>query len=93
MKKLYKFYRSFGRMGIVDGYFTATEKEIDEIIGKTAHFGEILGKHSDVSITMRKEDFTFTNVSENFIKEWDEIGCLGSGYNPFDYLNEEGQNE
>lgn len=85
MKKLYKFSRGFGRMGILDGVFTATEKEIDEIVGETVHFGEVLGKHSDIHVTIRKEDFTPINVSEQFIKEWDEIGSLESGYNPFDY--------
>jgi hypothetical protein len=89
MKRLYKFYRSFGRNGDLSGVFLATEEEVSSILGKKIYFGEVLGKHSDVSATMREEDFVLVLTSERFVEEWEEIGNLNNGINPFDYLDEE----
>jgi len=89
MKHLYRFFRDYGRMGYLSGAFIATEEEISGIIGKKVYFGEVLGEHSEVVATMREEDFTLVRTSEEFIQEWEKIGNLGGGINPFDYLEEE----
>ena len=51
MNKLYKFHWDCGRMGNLDGVFIAEPKEIEALIGKEIHFGEVLGKHSDIQGT------------------------------------------
>ena len=89
MKHLYRFFRDYGRMGYLSGAFIATEEEISGIIGKKVYFGEVLGKHSEVVATMREGDFTLVHTSEEFVQEWENIGTLGGGINPFDYLESE----
>tara|TARA_Y100000310_G_scaffold321360_1_gene378878 strand:+ start:3846 stop:4022 length:177 start_codon:yes stop_codon:yes gene_type:complete len=54
MKKLYGFYADFGRMGNLDGIFIAESDDLDAIMGKDIYFGEILGKHSDIILTLEK---------------------------------------
>lgn len=89
MKHFYRFFRDYGRMGYLSSAFVATEEEISGIIGKKVYFGDVLGKHSNVVATMREEDFTLVNTSEQFIQEWEKIEYLGGRMNPFDYLEEE----
>lgn len=87
MKSLYKFYSYFGRMGSLEGVFVSKDTDIENLIGKNIYFGECLGKHSDVYLTI--EDKHLTKLSDNteVIKIFEEsIGTVG--YNPFDYLDE-----
>lgn len=58
MFKLYQFYIDFGRMGEIEGLFIADEDAVKRSIGKHVHFGEVLGKHSDVSIVLEEDMFT-----------------------------------
>lgn len=90
MKQLFKFNWDCGRMGDVDSLFIATQKQVDALLGKDVHFGEILGKHSDVSGIIDKEDIINLNLDENTV----EIlrAAVGedtlSGYNPVEYYEE-----
>ena len=87
MKKLFSFYWDCGRHGDVEGLFIATQKEVDDAIGKGVYFGEILGKHSEIYGTLDEQDIKM--VSEDTEKViWIE-GLLSSdvcGYNPLTYL-------
>ena len=87
--KLWKFSEDYGRMGDVEGLFIATEEEIDKfLVGREICFGEILGKHSEVSISFEKKDFKCLDVSESTIAEL--FIALDSrsiaGYNPFEHI-------
>lgn len=87
--KLWKFSEDYGRMGDVEGLFIATEEEIDKfLVGKEISFGEILGKHSEISICFEKKDFKCLEVSESTVNEL--FIALGSrsiaGYNPFEHI-------
>ena len=85
---IYKFYVDCGRMGDVQGLFIATADEVKSILGERIYFGEILGKHSEVVLTIEKENITFVTDDENFVglfKKYD----LTSGHNPFDYWEQE----
>lgn len=89
--KLWKFSEDYGRMGNVEGLFIATEEEVDKfLISKEICFGEILGKHSDVSICFEKKDFKCLDVSESTINNL--FNALDSrsiaGYNPFESIYE-----
>lgn len=90
--KLYKFFVGCGRMGNVEGLFFAEESEIDDLIGKQIYFGEILGKHSEIVFNLEADHLTVINLSDDAVEELHK--ALGrertiSGYNPFDYYEEE----
>ena len=89
MNKLFKFHVDCGRMGYLRGSFVATQEEVDGLIGEKVHFGEALGKHSEVSLEMKEEYFSVKTDNQEFLKLAEEIGVdLDSGYNPFEYLED-----
>lgn len=94
-KVLVSFHWDEGRMGDVEGLFVTTKERIEKSLGKGVYFGEILGKHSEISGTLKKEDFKVKSDDPAFIDKLVEI--IGfetiSGYNPFDYLEEEPEQE
>lgn len=89
MKKLYKFNLDCGRMGELEGIFTATDNELSKIKGKHIYFGEVLGKHSEIFV----DDFDLSLITpisddQSFVNKYDEI--VGSiGFNPLDFYEEE----
>lgn len=99
MFKLYSFYLDFSRMGALEGLFIATDEALNKIKGKHIHFGEVLGKHSDVYIdNFSLETLEVLNEEQDFLnKLWDVIGGSSedepyltiSGYNPLDYYDPE----
>ncbi len=94
-KVLVSFYWDEGRMGDVEGLFVTTKERIEKSLGKEVYFGEILGKYSEIFGTLKKKDFTVKSDDPAFIDKLVEI--IGSetisGYNPFDYLEEEPEQE
>ena len=92
MLKLYEFYVDVGRMGSLSGLFVGKDDWLTQMNGSTIYFGEVLGKHSDVTY----DDFVWQDcckvVSDDSDKiEW-LIGILGytvSGFNPLDYFDVE----
>ncbi len=94
MRKLYSFFWDCGRMGDVEGLFIAEESEVDAAIGSQVYFGEILGKHSDISGTLSSVDLKVISDDQDKIV-W-LVGILGpnvSGYNPLDYIQQEEDDE
>lgn len=87
MKKLYKFFWEYGRMGDVDGVFVAEESALSAAMGKTICFGEILGKHSEVNGPLEEFDVEVLTDDQDFIKKFEKYRCA-CGYNPLDYLEE-----
>ena len=91
MKKLYSFDRNFGRMGDLDGLFIAEEAEVKAIIGKEIYFGEVLGKHSEIVVTLEEKDLAVKSEDSAFIETLREV--IGrdtiSGHNPLDYYEPE----
>lgn len=90
MKGLYKLHIDCGRQGEVDGLFISDMEDMHLLVtsGTTVYFGEILGKHSEVYGELKEKDYTFvTNDKDviNLVESYD----LESGYNPFDYLDED----
>lgn len=91
MLKLYSFYWDCGRMGELEGLFVADSDEITKTIDKEIYFGEVLGKHSEISGTLEEEDLVVLSEDQEKI-EW-LLSLLGggrtiSGYNPLDYYEE-----
>lgn len=90
MLKLYRFCWPQRRGGDVEGLFVEDSDVVENAIGSDVYFGEICGKHSDVYGTLDEEDLTI--VSEDQEKIYWLVDILGrsiSGYNPFDYIEEQ----
>lgn len=87
MRKIYKFFYDYGRMGEIDAIFTAESADVEKLYGKTVYFGEILGKHSEVSVQVSEENFTVLSEDADFVSKFEEILGQGtvSGNNPLDY--------
>jgi len=86
-KKLFSFHVDAGRNGDITGLFISTEEEVTAIVGTDVYFGEILGKHSDVELTLQPDHFTVLEVEDSTVEDLQHtIGNTVSGYNPFDYI-------
>jgi hypothetical protein len=81
--KLYKFEADFGRMGELMGIFSATEEQVLRIMGKEIYFGECLGKHSDIEVT----------IKPGMITEITDMNDIRIGYNPVEYWEDQEEEE
>ncbi|CAB3779326.1 hypothetical protein LMG28688_00805 [Paraburkholderia caffeinitolerans] len=94
MKLLVKFHWDCGRQGEVDGLFVVEKDVLEKAYGKEVYFGEILGKHSEVSGTLDRGDITVKSEDQDFIAKVEELlGSHLSGYDPFDYMQEDEDSE
>lgn len=94
MKYLYKFCWDYRRDGVVEGLFIAEETDVENLIGKNVYFGEILGKHSEVFGTIDKEDFEIISNDQELCDKLSRLtGGTLSGYNPFEYIEEDYEDE
>lgn len=86
-KILVEFYWDCGRSGELTGLFVTTKEKLENLYGQDAYFGEVLGKHSEISGTITEDDFTIKTDNQEFIKLFEEL--IGDqGFNPFDYVEE-----
>jgi hypothetical protein len=90
MLKLYRFCWPQRRGGDVEGLFVEDSDVVENAIGSDVYFGEICGKHSDVYGTLDEEDLTVVSEDQEKIS-WlvDILGRSISGYNPFDYIEDQ----
>jgi hypothetical protein len=96
MRKLYRFFWDCYRQGSIEGLFIAEEGKVEDIIGESVYFGEVLGKHSEIEGTVEARDITIKSDDEAFVAKLAEV-LLGSadatgtisGFNPLDYVDEE----
>ena len=90
MLKLYRFCWPQRRGGDVEGLFVEDSDVVENAIGSDVYFGEICGKHSDVYGTLDEEDLTVVSEDQEKIN-WlvDILGRSISGYNPFDYIEDQ----
>lgn len=87
MNTLYRMYIDCGRMGNLYATFVSTPEQINNLIGEKIYFGEVLGKHSEVIVTMKPEHFKILTEDQDFIDKFQEY-VLESGHVPFYYLEE-----
>lgn len=84
----------FGRMGDLDGVFVTRQNDIDSAIGKEAHFGEVLGKHSNIECVLTEGMFKVLSEDQEFIAKLVDIaGVDVCGFNPLYYINREEDEE
>ena len=81
----YRFSRYFGRNGTLSGIFVEESAEIEAAIGRKIHFGEALGKHSNVQFELAAEDIVLLTTDPSFVDKFVEFGCA-TGKNPLMYL-------
>lgn len=86
-KVLYRFTLDCGRQGSLHGLFTAKPADVDGVIGKTADFGEVLGKHSYVRCILHQNMFEKLTDDSDFVQKFDQFKCA-SGHNPLHCLEE-----
>lgn len=89
IKKLYEFHWDCGRMGDLRGLIISTDAALKSITGKEVYFGEVLGKHSEISGVIEADEFTEKSDDQDLIAKLEGIfGATVSGYSPFDYIEE-----
>lgn len=94
-KLVWRFVVDLGRMGRLDSVFTAEEDAVFDAIGKRVYFGEILGKHSDIDLDLRSEDFVKLCEEPQMVEAFERFS-FACGYNPLEFLaeaEEEGQSD
>jgi hypothetical protein len=86
MLKLYSFCWSGFRGGRIESVFIADETEVERLIGREVRFGEILGKHSEVTGTIEANEIEMRSENPELI-EWllSIFGPTICGYNPIYY--------
>jgi len=93
--KLYEFYCDCGRMGHLEGLFVASQEEVNNAIGNTIYFGEVLGKHSDIDVDLEEKHLKVLSEDRDKI-EW-LVEIMGdtsiSGFNPIEMWQEQSEDE
>lgn len=86
MKAIYKLNLDCGREGSLYGIFIANKEYVDVLVNNDieVYFGEILGKHSDISLTINDTDIELITDDVKVIDMFEEYE-LSTGINPFDY--------
>lgn len=91
MKKLYS-YCEHGRGWTVEGMFVSTDEDNKRLFGKDLYYGEVAGKHSELSLRFEEDDLVVVTEDQDFIEKFEQL--IGyTGYNPFEYLEEDGYDE
>ena len=86
MLKLYRFHWDVGDRGDIASVFVADDEKVSAAIGKTVYFGEVLGKHSDITGTLEENDLKILSEDQTFILKAQECGLVPLGYNPLNYM-------
>ncbi len=67
---LVKYAEDFGRMGGLDAVFVTTPEYLSELRAfRRVHFGEVLGKHSDIVGNMTDDTLSVVSVDQDFIEK------------------------
>lgn len=76
-------------MGEIEGTFVATQEAVDAAVGQHAYFGEVLGKHSEVSGEIEDGEIKMLTDNQDFITAAIDYDVVPSGFNPLDYISDE----
>lgn len=84
-------YRWIRRDGIIEGLFITDKNSLLDGVEETVHFGEVLGKYSDVSGELKFEHLDLISDDQDYIQKTLEIFKTKtlSGYNPLEYVVKE----
>lgn len=92
MLGIYRFSWDCGRAGTLDGVLIADSDDVRSIVGKYIHFGEVLGKHSDIQGTVEEGELKLVTNDPTEVAVVQKVfrvktGTI-SGFSPFDYAVE-----
>jgi len=84
MKAIYRMNLDFGRMGDLEGTFTATKQQVEMLTNGTlsVYWGEVLGKHSEIYGTIEPTDIKILSDNPEVVEVFEKYD-FSSGYNPF----------
>jgi hypothetical protein len=84
---VYKFHCDCGRNGSLEGVFIAKKTSVENLFGTKVYFGDVLGKYSDVEVTILPQHIRMITDDPSVIDLFMEHD-ISSGYNPLDYDQE-----
>ena len=92
-KLLVKYHEDFGRMGNLDGLFICTKTQLESIKNLDIYFGEVLGKHSEVTTNDAYYYCEIVSEDQDLIHDLLTVFVSNniSGYNPLDYVEDESE--
>lgn len=82
---IYRFEFDCGRMGQLHGIFVAADHEIEQAYGKVACFGDVLGKHSEIDVTLGPSVIGLVTDDPQAVTVFSKYN-METGYNPFVYV-------
>lgn len=87
---LVKFEYEILHTGYLDSIFLCSQQDYDRLIGKYVYFGDVLGKHSSVGVTIRKEHLTILSQDQDKLPWLMKVfqHTTLSGHNPLEYLDD-----
>lgn len=85
MKAIYEMNFDCGRNGSLSGKFVAEKEYVDYMVANEVEvcFGEVLGKHSDVSGPVSKGEIKMISDEPTIVAMFEDHN-FESGYNPLD---------
>ena len=87
--KLWTWYIDCGRMGELNGAFFATDQELERVLGYEVYLDDVLGKHSEITVELERDQFTALEISEQSVAVITEkLGTTLSGINPISCAEE-----
>lgn len=86
MEGVYRMNLDCGRMGELEGTFTATHQQIEKLTEGIfeVYFGEVLGKYSEVCGKIEPNEIELLSSNPEVVEVFNKYN-FGSGYNPFEY--------
>lgn len=84
---IYRFDVDYGRGYGVEAVFAASEAEIASIMGKEIYFGEICGKHSEITATPDEKNLRLLTDDPVVVRAFIKFG-FASGHNPLHYAQD-----
>jgi len=77
-------------MGFIEGLFIEESEKVEQLISSRfeVYFGEVLGKHSEIYGIVEESDVKEITSDEKVIKVFETHEII-SGYNPFDYIDQD----
>lgn len=92
MRTLYRF-KYEERAGELHGLFVRDSYYVSKCLDRrederTARFGEVLGKHSEVGVALDSSNVTRISSDPADVEWFQRLFGAGVGYDPFNYLEE-----
>lgn len=85
MLGIYRFEFDCGRMGELHGIFVASAQEIEQVYGKVACFSDVLGKHSEINVTLGPSVIGLVTDDPAVVATFSKYN-METGYNPLVYV-------